>query len=54
MTHLETLDERRERQAREAVRRNAQAMRAEFWAGKAEGYQPCRRAGPIYVTYKER
>lgn len=51
---FETLSERRERQAREAIRRNAAAMRAEYWAGKAEGYVPCRRAGPIFAYYKER
>lgn len=47
--YLETLAERRERQSREAIRRNAPAMRAMFWAGKAEGYQPERRAGPIVI-----
>lgn len=47
--YLETLSERRERQAREAIRRNAHAMRAEFWAGKADGYQPERRAAPIVI-----
>jgi hypothetical protein len=47
--HLETIAERRDRLNREAIRRNAPAMRAEFWAGKAEGYQPERRAGPITI-----
>lgn len=50
MHALETLTERRERQAREAIRRNAPAMRAMFWAGKAEGYVYDRRAGPITIV----